>query len=520
MEQTQYDAIIIGSGHNGLVTAGYLAKDGLSVLVLERQDVIGGACVTEELYPGFYVPYCADYCFLLQGKIIDDLELRDNGLDIIPLEYEHFHPFPDGNYLQMGVIAGYKEGDVSEVARFSEHDAKVFPQWRSFWERASSILYRYWLKEPPTLAQVFEDVRGTIDEEVLETMLTVSLRDLIERYFESDYVKAHYIDPVGWGDPSRPGSILPVAYELCAQFSRPQDVGIPRSGIGQITQSMAKFAQSHEAQIRTKARVEKIIVEDGIAKGVQLDSGEEIRSFIVVSNADPISTYLSMVGAEHLDDQFTDRVKHLTHEVGTVKFLAALKELPDFSSYLGKDYDPKRIAAMFICPSVDYCQQSWDMAKKGKPSTFPLMDIMIPSIYDSSLAPPGHHVFSNWVRYYPAELAEGSWEEEGRKVGEMVIDVMTQYAPNFRDSIIDWTAQSPKDIEIREAMPGGNVFHIDYSSEQIFARRMPYRSPIDRLYLCGSGTHPGGDISGAPGHNAAKAILKDLSKIAMQQPVA
>ncbi|MFQ5933884.1 MAG: phytoene desaturase family protein [Dehalococcoidia bacterium] len=518
MEQTQYDAIIIGSGHNGLTTAGYLARDGLSVLVLERQDVVGGAAVTEELYPGFLVPYCSYICYILQGKVIDDLELREYGLEIIPTTYGHFHPFPDGQYLQIGSWGDLEE-DVEEIARFSERDARAYPEWRAFWEQASGILHRYWLKEPPTLAQVFEDVRGTRDEEVWETMLTVSQRDLIDRYFESEYVKSQFIDPVGEGDPSAPGSIISTAYELCAHFSRPEDIGIPRGSMGAITQAMARSAQARGVEIRTGTRVEKVIVEDGVAKGVKLANGEEIRSFIVVSNADPKSTYLALVDSEHLGEGFIHKVKSLSTRGNCVKFLAALKELPDFSRYLGKDYDPRRIAEVTICPSVEYCQDSWDAAKNGRPSEFPIMDVQIPSIYDPSLAPPGHHVFSAWCRYYPAELANGSWEEEGKRVGDMIIDILTGYAPNFRDSIIDWTAQTPKDIEVREGMTDGNIRHIDINSQQIFTGRMPYRSPIDRLYMCGSGTHPGGDVTGAPGHNAAKAVLKDLSKVIEHQPV-
>ena len=518
MEQTSYDVIIIGSGHNGLTAAGYLAKDGLSVLILERQDVIGGAVVTEELTAGFFVPYCAYICYILQGRVIDDLELREHGLEIIPTAYGHFQPFPDGQHLQLGFFGDLEE-DIQEISKFSEHDGRMYPEWRSFWERASGILHRYWLKEPPTLAQVFEDIRGTTDEEVWETMLTVSNRDLLDQYFESEHVKAHFIDTVGEGDPNAPGSIISIAYELCGHFSRPEDVGIPRGGIGQITQAMAKSARARGVEIRTGARVDSVIVEDGVTKGVRLASGEEIRSFIVVSNADPKTTYLSLVDPQHLSEGFIHRVQNLTTRGNCIKFLAALRELPDFTAYLGEEYDPRRTAQITICPTVDYCQQSWDAAKNGYPSNHPVMDIQIPSLYDPSLAPPGQHVLSNWVRYYPAELKEGSWEEAGRKAGEHIIDVISEYAPNFRSSIIDWTAQTPKDIETREGMTDGNIRHIDITSQQIFSRRMAYRSPIERLYLCGSGTHPGGDITGAPGHNAAKAILKDLSKVVAEQPV-
>lgn len=509
MTQTDYDAVIIGGGHNGLVAAGYLAKDGLSVLVLERQNIVGGACVTEELYPGFKVPYCAYVCYLLQGKVIDELELREHGLEIIPMVYGYFHPFPDGKYIQMDA-GSENQVRYDDIAKFSEHDARVYPEWDSFWERAAGILHRYWLKEPPTLAQVFDEVRGTRDEEIWETMLTVPMRDILDRYFESDHIKAAHV--VG-GDPSAPGSILSTAYFACSRFSKWENVGIPRGSMGSITKAMASSAQSRGVEIRTGTRVERVIVEDGVAKGVRLAGGEEIRSFIVVSNADPKRTYLSLVDPEDMDEEFIHRVKNLTTRIGDAKLLAALRELPDFSAYLGKDYDPRRIAQITICPSVDYCQQSWDDAKNGRPTTRPILGIQIPSIYDPSLAPGGHHVLSSDILYNPGELKEGSWDEARKGMGERAIDVLTQYAPNFRDAIIHWTVQTPKDIEIREGMTDGNVHHIDTTSEQIFSGRMPYRSPIERLYLCGAGTHPGGEVTGAPGHNAAKVILKDLAKV-------
>lgn len=512
MSVNQYDTIVIGAGHNGLVTAGYLAKEGLSVLVLERQDIVGGACVTEEIYPGFAVPYCAYICYMLQGKVIDDLELRNHGLELIPTEYGSFHPFPDGRYLQLGARAN-KWDRFEGTVGLSEQDARAYTEWAAFWTRASGILYRYWLQDPPTLAQVFDDVRGSRDEEVLETILTVSMRDFLDRYFDSDHLKSYLVHAGATGDPSAPGSLLRVAYFLCSTFSRPEDVGIPRGSMGAITQAMARSAQARGVEIRTGSLVENVIVEAGVAQGVRLANGEELKSFIVVSNADPMRTYLNMVDPEHLDGEFISQVKRLVTR-GTIplKFLAALKDLPDFSGYLGRDYDPRRAAEITICPSVDYYEQSWHDAMNGRATNCPMMSVQIPSLYDSSLAPSGHHVLSNSVLYYPAKLKNGSWQNVGNDVGEQIIDMLTEYAPNFRDCIIDWIVQTPEDIETREGMTDGNVHHIDTIPEQMFSRRMPYRSPIERLYMCGSSTHPGGEVTGAPGYNAARAILKDLEK--------
>ncbi|MEE9199107.1 MAG: NAD(P)/FAD-dependent oxidoreductase [Dehalococcoidia bacterium] len=511
MAETQYDAVIVGGGHNGLVAAGYLAKEGLSVLVLERLERAGGAVVSEELYPGFTVPYCAYICHILQGRVIDDLQLREHGLDIIPFTVYRFDPFPDGRY-----IMSYREHHKhqEEIRKFSEHDAQAYPEWASFWERASGIHHRYWLQDPPTLAQVYDAVRGTSDEEVWETMLTVSMRDLVDRYFESDAVKAHFIDAQDAGDPSAPGSILSVSYLKCNQFTKPENYGIPRGGMSQLPEAMARSAQARGVEIRLNVTVERIIVEDGVARGVRLSDGEEIRSFIVVSNADPKRTYLTLLDPEELDEEVIRRVKGLTTRANCVKFLAALKEPPDFSRYLGPGYDPRLTAYFRICPSVEYFQQSWDDAKNGRPSSCPVMNVQVPSIYDQSLAPKGHHVLSSWTLYAPTKLREGSWDSVSRGVGEQIIDALGEYIPGFRESILDWTLQTPEDMETREFLTDGSIRHIDITSQQIFSRRMPYRSPVERLYLCGGGTHPGGEITGAPGHNAARAILRDLEKVA------
>ncbi len=514
MQQTDYDAIVIGAGHNGLVTAGYLAAEGLKVLVLERQDIVGGACVTEELHPGFHVPYCSYVCYVLQGKVIDDLQLKEHGLEIIQEEYGSFHPFPDGEHIQFGP-RWTSEETHAEIARFSEHDAQAYPEWEAFWERACGIVYRYWLQEPPTMAQVFEDVRGTRDEEVWETMLTVPLADLADRYFESDHVKAVSTG----GDSDQPGSIWARAYYGCGMFSKPENVGIPRGSMGGITQAMAKSAEARGAEIRTGALVDEILVENGTTRGVRLADGEEIHSFIVVSNADPKRTYLKMLDPEHLEDRFLRKVGNLSTKTTDIKFLAALKELPEFSGYLGGGYSPTRSSTMHIMPSMEYGQQSSADARDGRITDCPSMGIQIPSIYDSSLAPSGHHVLSADCFYYPGVLREGSWEDMGQRVGERLIDTLTQYAPNFRDSIIHWTVQTPRDIEIREAMTDGAIHHLDDSMHQRNAGRMPYRAPIRQLYLCGSGTHPGGEVTGAPGHNAAKAVLKDLEREVVGRPV-
>jgi len=268
-------------------------------------------------------------------------------------------------------------------------------------------------------------------------------------------------------------------------------------------------------EIRLNAKVDKVIVEDGLARVVRLADGEEIRSFMVISNADPKRTYNTLVDSSDLSNGTLRRVNSLTTRANCVKLLVALNESLDFSRYIGPGYDPRLTAYFRICPAVEYFQQSWDDARNGLPSSCPIMNVQIPSVYDPSLAPRGHHVLSAWLLYAPTNLKEGSWETEGPRVGEQLIDILSEYIPNFRGSIVDWTLQTPKDIEARQYLTDGNIRHIDITSRQIMAGRMLYRSPIERMYLCGSGTHPRGEITGVPGHNAAKAILKDLNKVAV-----
>ena len=285
--------------------------------------------------------------------------------------------------------------------------------------------------------------------------------------------------------------------------------------MGTVTQSMASAAKGFGVEIRTGALVQDVIVEDGEAKGVRLANGEEIRSFMVVSNADPKRTFSTLVRPEDAGEATMSKVKRWKTRAGCVKFLAAMKEPPDLSRYLGDGYDRGSIASISIGPSVDYYQQSWDDCWSGKPSNCPIMDIQMPSIVDPALAPRGGVVMSNWVLYYPSELKEGNWDSVGREVGENIIDTINEYAPNFRSSLIDWTVQTPKDIETRVGITDGNIRHGDMIPQQILSQRFPYRTQIKNFYMCGSGTHPGGEVTGAPGHNAAHAILKDLERVAV-----
>ena len=284
--------------------------------------------------------------------------------------------------------------------------------------------------------------------------------------------------------------------------------------MGSLTKAMAESAKSLGVEIRTNAPVKEVIVEGGEAKGVRLENGEEILSFIVVSNADPKRTFSTLLKPEDAGAAAVKKAESWKTVAGCVKFLAALKEPPDLSRYLGDGYDRDSLTGISICPSVEYFQESWDAAKSRRITDKPLLHIQMPSLVDPNLTPRGGVIMSNWVLYYPPDPKEGSWEDLKQGVGENIIDTLTEYAPNFRSSLIDWTVQTPVDIETRTGITDGNIRHGDMIAQQMLTQRFPYRTAVKKFYMCGSGTHPGGEVTGAPGHNAAAAILKDLERVA------
>lgn len=514
MVETRYDVVISGGGHNGLVAASYLAKSGLKVLVLERRQVLGGACVTEELFPGYHFSACSYLCYLLQAKVIEDLELRKHGFEVIPIDPWRFLPVAPGKRL---LLWNDVERTQHEIAQFSKNDAENYPKWIAFWERAAGIVYPYFLTPPPTVGEIADRLSGK-DAEFFERLLLASMRDVVCEFFESAPVRAAFIHAHDVGNPSAPGSAWAYSYIKCTTFSKPENVGLVKGGMGGITKALASAAKSVGVELQTGMEVRRILVEDGKAIGVELGDGTAIRSDYVVSNADPKRTFLRLIGETNLGSKFIDQVRRLKTEAAYFKFHAALNGVPDLSPYFSRgreDFDPRFLAELKICPSIDYFEAAWEDARNGEPSRMPVMEVQMPSAYDTSVAPPGHHVLSIWALYAPSRLSTGSWDGRREEIGKRLIDTLASYAPNLRDVIVDWSLFTPADMEQRMALTDGNIRHLDMIPGQMLAKRplsgwANYRTPIGNLYLCGAGTHPGGEVTGAPGHNAAHMILEDL----------
>ena len=519
MPQNQYDAIVIGAGHNGLVTAAYLAKDGLSVLVLERLDRIGGACTTDEVFPRFNGPFCSYNCHALQGKVIDELKLREHGFEIIKQGGDvssgaRFTPFFDGTYIG-GPEAKSGIDIARQIAALCERDGRAYLEWQDFWHQAASVLTPYLLTEPPTMAELVESVRGTANEAILEKMITWSLVDLADYYFDDDRVKGALLGSPEC-DPRHPGSVMSNAMlKAIGENSREQDQGIPRRSMSNITDAIAGAARSHGAEIRTGAAVADVLVENGEAKGVRLANGEEIHAFMVISNADPKRTFNGFFKPDEIGESTLEQVNRWKTQAGCVKFLAALSGLPDYSAYFGDGYAAHEVVYTAIRPTKDYVVQSWLDAAAGQPTSCPIMAIQLTSLADPSLTPAGQHYLSNWALYYPPKPAEGTWEDHRKAIGDKIIGVISQFAPNIEDILIDYLVQTPADLEARVGLTDGNIRHLDMIPQQLLSQRQSYRTPVRNFYMCGAGTHPSGEVTGAPGHNAAHAILRDLERIAV-----
>jgi phytoene dehydrogenase-like protein len=525
-----HDAIVVGGGHNGLVTAAYLARAGWKVLVLERRHLVGGACVTEEVFPGYRVSTAAYLVSLMQERVVRELELRRFGYEVLPKDPAYFAPYLDGRHLFM---YGDQQLTQAELAKFSRRDAERYPQYEWFIERMARFVEPMLLEAPPNLPpRRPADIAamGRLGMRLLRLrpaelgqlvrMFTSSARQVLEEWFESDQLKLALATDgvIGTnGGPGTPGTAYVLLHHVMGGVGGVRGLwGFVRGGMGALSTALRRSAEAAGAEVRTDAEVERIEVRDGQALGVLLRSGDQYRARVVISNADPRRTFLSLVGRPHLSPEFQAQIDAFRCEGSSFKINLALGELPDYSALPGTVLGPQHRGTTHICASLDRLEQAWDQAKFGEPSAEPLLEITIPSAYDATLAPPGKHVMSIFAQYAPYRLRAGSWDDGIKDAFvQRSIDLLAAYAPNIKGAIEHVHALSPLDLEREYGLTGGNIFHGELSLDQLFALRpvagwARYATPIRGLYLCGSGTHPGGGVTGAPGYNAARRILSSV----------
>jgi phytoene dehydrogenase-like protein len=522
---SKYDAIIIGGGHNGLVTAAYLARAGKKVLVLERRHVLGGAAVTEEIFPGFKISVCSYVVSLLRPEIIRELELPRHGLEILPLDGT-LTPMPSGDYL-------WRVNDHAktrrEIARHSRLDAEAYDEYGQAMAKMAKFVKPILSMVPPDptklryselsqllfLGRRFQSLASE-DKYNQVQLMTMSAADFLDQWFETDVLKATMsasgIIGTFLGVRS-PGTAYVLLHHYMGEIDGAfRSWGFSRGGTGAISNAIASAAREAGVEIRTESPIAKILVKNGQARGVALQNGDELLADVVSSSVDPHLTFLKMIEPGNLPDEFLEEVRRYKFRGSSGKVNLALDALPDFKCMRGAG--PHLRGAISISPAVDYMERAYDDAKYGDYSRRPYIDMVIPTLTDPSVAPPGKHILSCFVQYAPYKLREGTWDEKREAFGDNVIDTIAEYAPNLKNIIIGRQVLTPLDMEREFGLTEGNIFQGELTLEQLFfLRPVPgwaqYRTPIRNLYMCGSATHPGGGIMGAPGRLAAMEILKD-----------
>jgi phytoene dehydrogenase-like protein len=526
MRGAGYDAIVVGAGHNGLVTACYLARAGLRVLVLERRYLVGGACVTEEVFPGFQVSTAAYVNSLFRAEIVRDLRLAEYGFEVLARQPSSFTPLPDGRSLLLGSDAELNRGEIS---KFSALDAERYPHYEAMLDRVAAFVEPTITATPPdvlrpgvrdlwsllTLGRSFSRLGAAASDAV--EILTGAARDMLDRWFESDELKATLATDAIIGamaSPSMPGTGYVLLHHVMGETGGKRGVwGYVRGGMGGLTQALAGAARDLGVDIRCDAEVSRILVRAGRVTGVALASGDEHRAPIVASNADARVTFRRLLDPGALPAEFAAAVDRISYESASLKINVALAELPSFRACPGTDPGPQHRGTIHVCPGLDYIERAYDDAKYGRPSARPVLECTIPSVVDPTVAPPGRHLMSIFVQYAPYALGESSWDDIGDRFADRCFDLLDEYAPNFRRAVLARQVLTPLDIERTFNLTGGNIFQGAMTPGQLFSfRPVPgyagYRTPVKGLYLCGAAAHPGGGVMGAPGWNAAREILR------------
>ncbi len=530
---------MVGGGHNGLTAAAYLARAGLSTLVLERRDIVGGCCVTEEIAPGCRVSTTSYIASMLRPEVISDLRLAEYGLRMVPCDPAIQVPFPDGHVVPWWAD---RERAKAEFKKISAKDAETFIQVDDRLKKLARYLQPFFMEPPPEidtrsmrgwtdLFRVGKKFRGISSDEVsqLISFLTGSLGEFLDHNYESEKMKTLFLANNVYGKhggPYQPGTAIGLLFHLLSggEHELQGFYGHVMGGMGAITQALAASGRKLGAEIRTSAPVAQIDVRDGRARGVVLEDGTEIRARIVLSNADPKRTFLKMVAASELPSEFLHSIRGIKMEGPCAKVNLVLDAEPKFT---GTSPDATALERTFytLVPSLAFAERCYDIAKFGEIPEELWVDCVVSSNADPSLAPAGKHILTCFVQYVPYHLRQGHWDENREVLGNRVIKKIAEYAPNVPHAIVARQVLTPLDLERTYGLTEGNIFHGDLRLEQLFFMRpvsgwSQYRTPIDGLYLCGAGAHPGGGVTAAPGHNAAHQVLRDWKKGRLKEAAA
>jgi phytoene dehydrogenase-like protein len=520
------DVVIIGGGHNGLACAAYLAKAGLDVLVLEKRGVVGGAAATEEPWPGYRVSSASYVVSLMPPRVVRELDLKRFGYEVSIITPDYFVPFPDGTSL---TLWGDVERDAAAIGRFSERDAAAYVAFDRYFDRVARLLKDLLFVVPPNMnlrdlpkwaatAGRFRKWSGRDLHESVR-LFTMSAADFLDEWFEDERVKGALATQAiigAWCGPMTPGSAYVLMHHWIGEVDGHAGAwGWAKGGMGGISAAMARSAEAAGAEIRTDAEVDRVAINaSGRAVGVALADGSLVRAQRVVSCAHPVTTYLSLIGEERLPGDVVHDVRRYRTRSGSVKLNVALSELPAFPAWDQEGDLHKGLVA--VSPSIEYLERAWDDAKFGRMSEHPYVEVVFPTAHEpEGLAPKGKHLMLAFSQYGPFELAEGSWDEGGREdYAARVLKALGEFAPSLESAVEHLEVLTPRDIEERFGLIGGNIMQGELTPDQLFSfRPIPghgdYRTPVAGMYLCGSGTHPGGGVMGVPGRNAASVILRD-----------
>jgi phytoene dehydrogenase-like protein len=523
----KYDAIIIGGGHNGLVTACYLAREKWKVLVLERRHIVGGACVTEEVFPGYKVSTAAYVNSLFRPEIIRDLHLKEYGFEPIERNPASFSPFLDGRSLMLGTGS---HQDVDEIAKFSKKDAENYPKYEAMLERVASVVEPTLTQIPPNLihpqlGQLLQMGKmgkamqklGPAMGEAIE-VLTGAATPILDRWFESEELKGTIATDAIIGAfmaPSMPGTAYVLFHHVMGETNGKRGVwSYVRGGMGGLTQAIAAAAKDLGVEIRTETEVAKIVTKNGVATGVVTTAGDEFMAKKIASGVDCHLTFQKFLDASVLPPAFNDAIARISYSSASFKINVALDRLPSFTALPGHEAGPQHRGTVHLCPDQDFIERAYDDAKYGSISKQPVVECTMPSSLDPTVAPPGKHLMSMFTQYAPYELRDGEWTDALRnEYADRCFDIVEQYAPGFKASVIDRHLLSPVDLENVFGLTGGSIFQGAMPVHQLFMfRPVPgfasYNTPIKNLYMCGAAAHPGGGVMGAAGWNAARVMLR------------